>query len=63
MRLRAHRHGGVKPYGSGVRQDAMDSLQDMQRKIGGDRVHVYRYVRVPEQTQEAYLARWERAMG
>jgi iron(III) transport system substrate-binding protein len=41
----------------------MDSLQDMQRKIGGDRVHVYRYVRVPEQTQEAYLARWERAMG
>jgi len=29
----------------------------MQRKLGADRVHVYRYVRVPEKTKEAYLAR------
>ncbi|MFF7656659.1 ABC transporter substrate-binding protein [Streptomyces sp. NPDC007983] len=55
--------GGLVPYRSGVRQDAMDSLQDMRRKLGADNVHVYRYERVPEEKQAAYLARWEKAAG
>ena len=55
--------GGLVPYRPGVRQDAMDSLQDMERTLGPGRVHRYRYVRVPERTQQAYLARWEKAAG
>ncbi|WP_063733119.1 ABC transporter substrate-binding protein [Streptomyces sp. RTd22] len=55
--------GGLVPYRPGVRQDAIDSLQDLERTLGRDRVHRYRYVRVPERTQHAYLERWEKAAG
>ncbi|MER6090479.1 ABC transporter substrate-binding protein [Streptomyces bluensis] len=55
--------GGLAPYRDGVKQDDTDSLQDMQRKLGADRVHLYRYTRVPEETQNAYVERWEKAMG
>lgn len=41
----------------------MDSLQDMRRRLGADRVHLYRPVRVPERVREAYVARWEKAAG
>ncbi|MEU8809975.1 extracellular solute-binding protein [Streptomyces violaceoruber] len=55
--------GGLVPYRPDVRQDAMDSLQDMRRRLGADRVHLYRPVRVPERVREAYVARWEKAAG
>ncbi|MEV7107700.1 ABC transporter substrate-binding protein [Streptomyces atroolivaceus] len=55
--------GGLVPYRPDVRQDDMDSLQDIERRLGADRVHRYRYVQVPEHTQEEYVARWEKAKG
>lgn len=55
--------GGLVPYRPDVRQDAMDSLRDMRRKLGAQRVHLYRPVQVPERVQEAYVARWQRAAG
>lgn len=55
--------GGLTPYREGVEQDDQDSLQDIQRVLGPDRVHLYRYIEVPEETQAAYVARWEKAMG
>ncbi|MFC9502599.1 ABC transporter substrate-binding protein [Streptomyces sp. NPDC057002] len=55
--------GGLTPYREGVEQDDNDSFQDVRRKLGADRVHLYRYTQVPEETQERYVARWEKAMG
>ncbi|WP_320775962.1 ABC transporter substrate-binding protein [Streptomyces sp. CRN 30] len=55
--------GGLAPYRPGVEQNDIDSLRDMQRTLGEDRVHLYRYAKVPQETQHAYLERWERAMG
>ncbi|MFI1733693.1 ABC transporter substrate-binding protein [Streptomyces acidicola] len=55
--------GGLTPYREGVKQDDTDSLQDIQRKLGADRVHLYPYTEVPEKTQDAYVERWEKAMG
>lgn len=55
--------GGLTPYREGVAQDDTDSLQDIRRKLGSDRVHLYRYTEVPEETQDKYLARWEKATG
>ncbi|MFG2590404.1 ABC transporter substrate-binding protein [Streptomyces sp. NPDC048438] len=55
--------GGLVPYRPDVRQDDMDSLQDIERRLGADRVHRYRYVQVSEHTQEEYVARWEKAKG
>lgn len=55
--------GGLSPYREGVEQDHQDSLQDMRRKLGADRVHVYRYTKVTEETQAKYVERWDKAMG
>ncbi|MEW2400827.1 extracellular solute-binding protein [Streptomyces sp. NPDC046862] len=55
--------GGLTPYREGVEQTDHDSLQDIRRGLGTDRVHLHRYTRVPEQTQDAYVERWEKAMG
>ncbi|ELS51145.1 ABC transporter substrate-binding protein [Streptomyces viridochromogenes] len=55
--------GGLTPYREGVRQDDTDSLQDIQRKLGADRVHLYHFTQVTEETQDKYVARWEKAMG
>ncbi|GAA2280145.1 hypothetical protein GCM10010145_60060 [Streptomyces ruber] len=55
--------GGPAPHRPGVEQDDSDSPQDMQRVLGEDHVHLYRHAHVPEETQHAYLERWERAMG
>ncbi|MGP3769643.1 ABC transporter substrate-binding protein [Streptomyces sp. SDT5-1] len=55
--------GGLTPYREGVNPDGQDTLADIRRKLGADRVHLYRYERVPTKTQDAYVARWEKAMG
>ncbi|WP_217567237.1 ABC transporter substrate-binding protein [Streptomyces sp. GbtcB7] len=55
--------GGLTPYRPGVEQSGTDSLQDLQRKLGTDRVHLYRYAAVEEKDQDAYLHRWEKAKG
>ncbi|UNZ18222.1 extracellular solute-binding protein [Streptomyces sp. 891-h] len=55
--------GGLSPYRPGVRQDAMDSFQDMQRRLGADQVHLYRPKKVPQDVMEAYVTRWEKAVG
>ncbi|MFJ7998154.1 ABC transporter substrate-binding protein [Streptomyces sp. NPDC096310] len=55
--------GGLSPYREDVRQDHHDSLQDMQRGLSADRVHVYQYTKVTEETQEKYVERWDKAAG
>lgn len=55
--------GGLTPYREGVEPDDQDSLRDIRRKVGTDRVHLYHYTKVNEETQDAYVARWEKAMG
>lgn len=60
---RAVADGGLTAYRDGVNPDGQDTLRDIERKLGADRVHLYRYTRVPAKTQETYVARWEKAMG
>ncbi|WP_416979753.1 ABC transporter substrate-binding protein [Streptomyces sp. T028] len=55
--------GGLTPFREDVEQNDTDSLQDIRRKVGDDLVHLYHYTEVPEDTQDKYVERWEKAMG
>ncbi|MDT0318644.1 ABC transporter substrate-binding protein [Streptomyces millisiae] len=55
--------GVLTPYRPDVEQSDVDSLQDVRRLLGADRVHIHPYDPVDEADQESYLHRWEQAMG